>query len=134
MWDGEADPVTITPEEVNAPFDESSAAVIAAAMQGAEITQLGTETVGNQPADHYRIRLGDEGVNALAALPANQLSAFELEYARGITNVDVWVADGLIARIQMEILFNPDLPDETVESVDIQFSDIDADIVITPPT
>jgi len=129
QWsDEDPEPITIPDELRNVPFPEASRAVVQAALEGAEVTDEGTEDVGGVEATHYRIDLGAPGVAALRALAPNQVAMFELEYPEHVTSLDVWVADDLIRRIA-----------HTFEeagatgSVVLDYSDFGADITIEPP-
>lgn len=129
VWSNEdPEPVTVPAEERNAPFPSSSRAVLRAALQGAVVTDEGTEDVRGVEATHYRITLGAPGVAALAALPASVVAQFELEYPETVTSLDVWVADELIRRISLT--FAGGGTDGTAQ---LDYYDLGADIEITPP-
>lgn len=126
---------TAPPEERNAPFAESSEAVVKAALAGSEVTDLGTEEVRGQETTHYRIALTPRSISALAELTPSQLARFELENPGGVDHLDVWVSDDLIRRIQVvtsSVVMGSD--HQLPATATIEFFDFGADIAITPPT
>jgi hypothetical protein len=125
--DGKVTKTQSPPESNNAPFPQASEAVVKAALTGSNVTDLGTEPVRGQEAQHYRIKLTDESKAALGALDPSQLSRFELEYPEGVVGLEVWVADDLIRRISVRSDW------ETGEGSTIEFFDFGADITIRPP-
>lgn len=129
QWsDEDPEPITLPDELRNVPFPDASRAVIRAALEGAEVTDEGTEDVGGAEATHYRIELGALGVAALRALEPNQVAMFELEDPERVTSLDVWVADDLIRRIAHTFEENG-----ATGSVTIDYVDFGADITIEPP-
>jgi len=131
-WESDGDepsPQTIDPAEANAPYPEASRAVVRAALTGATVRDLGPEDVAGVEAAHYAIELGERGIAALAALTPQELARFELEYPQGVTGLDVWVAEGLIRRIDVRMEFDAG---DDLRSV-IEFYDFGADITIEPP-
>lgn len=133
MWDDEEDgPITVTPDLVNAPYPEASRAVVRAALRGAVVEDLGSETAGGVEADHYAIELGDAGIAALGALSPTLVAQFELENPAGVTALEVWVAEDLIRRIEVETTV--DMGGQVqVTRVTLEFLDLGADITIEPP-
>lgn len=83
-------------------FADASEAVLEAALKAAGVTDLGSENVGGIKATHYQIELDDASQAALAGLTPGELAWFELEYPDSVTLIDVWVADNLVHRIQVE--------------------------------
>jgi hypothetical protein len=129
-WMKTGGPTTVKPEERNAPYAESSAAIVEAAVRPSTVTKIGTEDVRGGETTHYRINLDDAAIRRLGQLPTNQLSGFELEHLSEVRSLDVWIADGYIRRIRVIQEFEaPDSPGTTVE-----FYDFGADITITPPS
>lgn len=130
QWsDEDPEPLTMPDEQRNEPFPEASRAVVDAALKGAKVEDLGDEQVGDTEAVHYRIDLGEPGVAALSALAPNQVAMFELEYPQGVTSLDVWVADGLIRRLEIQFADG-----QAQRSVTLDYVDLGADITITPPS
>ena len=126
--DGEV--TTVKPEGRNAPYAESSAAIVRAAVNESTVSRIGVEDVRGRDATHYRLDLDAAAIERLERLPSNQLSGFELEYPGEILSLDVWIADGYIRRIRVVQNFEgPDSPGTTVE-----FYDFGADITIEAPT
>lgn len=119
---------TVPPEEGNAPFPESSEAVVKAALVGSKVTDLGIEDVRSQEVTHYRIQLTPASTEALAKLTPSQLARFELEYPQDVASLDVWVADDLIRRISVRS------DSEGVGTSTIEFYDFGSDITIRPPS
>lgn len=144
--DGHATETSAGPaSQRNAPFPIASRAVVTAALTGSVIVSLGSGTVRGVQATHFKITLTERSRDALSKLPANQLSAFELEYPQNVKSFDVWVANGLIHKIS---IFNSygvgenaqvpangsSLADETTSSLSvIEFYDLGSDITIKPP-
>jgi hypothetical protein len=110
-------------------FGESSAAVVTAVLEDADVDEVGSEEVRGAEATHYRLQLADAGESALAALSDKQQDWFGLIIGDGGLNgnatVDIWVADGLVRRFEIS---SPDYGSQSVE-----FYDFNADITITPP-
>lgn len=117
------------PSEHNAPYAASSAAIIDAIVDERTVTDLGTDRVRGADADHYRIRLDRDAIRALDRLPVNQRSGFELESPGMVKELDVWIGDGLIRRI--EVHQDPELEGSAGTTID--FYDFGADITIEPP-
>jgi hypothetical protein len=130
VTDGPDEATIVKPEERNAPYAESSAAIVEAAVTESTVTEIGTEEVRGVEATHYRIRVDDAVIRRLGELQRNQLSAFELENASQVRSLDLWIADGYIRRIR--VTQNWEAPDSLGTTVD--FYDFGADITITPPT
>ncbi|MEJ7583321.1 MAG: hypothetical protein WKF43_04375 [Acidimicrobiales bacterium] len=127
---GPDDAAIVAPEERNAPYAESSAAIVEAAVTESTVTEVGVDDVRGVEATHYRIRLDDTVIQRLSTLRPNQLSGFELDSPSNLSSLDVWVADGFIRRIRVTQDWEaPDSPGTTVE-----FYDFGADITIAPPT
>lgn len=118
----------LNPNYELAPFGESSAAVIDAALRGSNIVDLGDEEVRGVQTTHYRLHLADPAQSALADLPRAQLGWFDLffgeEYHHSDVTIDVWVANDLIRRMGVAS------PDGTFTA---DYFDFDTDITITPP-
>lgn len=116
-------------DEEGASFAESSAAIVTAVLEDADIDEVGTEEVQDVEATHYRVELADAGESALAALPDRQQDWFGLIIGDGgldrNVTVDIWVADGLVRRFDIS---SPDYGSQSVE-----FYDFNADIRVTPP-
>jgi hypothetical protein len=103
------------PEELRlAPFTEASRAFLEAALADASVVNVGSETVRDRPATHYRLGQVNApgGSGPLAQLPKSVLSWFCLESAGAEnerTTVDVWVSDEVIVRYAIDqISENPD--------------------------
>ena len=124
-----AAPVETYMEQEGGSFAESSAAVLTAVLEDADVDEVGSEEVRGVETTHYRVELGDVRGSALAALPIEQLDWFGLLVDEGglerDVTVDVWVADGLVRRFDIAA---PDYGSQSVE-----FHDFDADITVTPP-
>ena len=130
----------------NAPFPIASRAIVTAALTGSVVEDLGTEEVRGAKATHFKITLAAASRQALSALPANQLSAFELEYPQNAKSFEVWVTDGLIHKISIfnsyGVAANGQVPangsgsaDETTSSLSVvEFYDLGSEITIKPPT
>jgi hypothetical protein len=129
-WTAEApdEPQTVDPAERNAPYAESSAAIVDA-VSGAPVTEVGVEDVKGTDATHYRIEVDDAAIRRLSDLPPNQRSAFELEAPGQIRSLDVWIGDGYIRRLRVTQKFEPAGSLGTT----VEFYDFGADITITPP-
>lgn len=128
--DGPDEATIVQPEERNAPYAESSAAIVEAAVSESTVTEIGVEAVRGVGATHYRVRLDDAVIRRLGTLRPNQLSGFELESPGSIRSLDVWIADGYIRRLR--VTHNYEAPDSSGTTV--EFYDFGADITITPPT
>ncbi len=133
VWETVADETTSQPyDEIAqgrlAPFGSSSEAVVRAALHQSEVEAIGPERVGGVDATRYRIRPSTATRAALSDLTPAVLGWFELEHPEQVTEIDVWVTDDLIHRIQV----TSDAGD-TVGSATIDFYDFGADITITPP-
>jgi hypothetical protein len=122
--DGAVTSTPIAPGDGLAPFAESSAAVVEAALVGAEITEDATESVDGVEARHIRMTMTDASRDSLAELTPGELAWFELEYSYDIETIEVWVGDGLVRRI---------LVTGSSETTDITYSDFNDDITITAP-
>ena len=128
--DGPDEATIVQPEERNAPYAESSAAIVEAAVSESTVTEVGVEDVRGVEATHYHVRLDDAVIRRLGTLRPNQLSAFELENTSSIRSLDVWISDGYIRRLR--VTQNYEAPDSSGTTV--EFYDFGADITITPPT
>lgn len=139
LWtveDGEVRSQPVEPGEGLAPFAASSEAVVLAALRSDEVEDLGAAEVAGQATAHYRIELDASGRSALAALSPGELAWFELEYPESATQLDVWVADDLVRRIQVVTEYGDD-GDPASASTTVtttEFTDFGADITIEPPT
>jgi hypothetical protein len=124
-----AEPVDTYMDEEGGSFGESSAAVLTAVLEDADVDEVGSDEIQGVEATHYRLELADAGESALAALPDQQQDWFGLIIGDGGLNgnatVDIWVADGLVRRFEIS---SPDYGSQSVE-----FYDFNADITITPP-
>lgn len=114
----------VGPEDRLVRFGAACEAILTAALKGAGVTEIGSETVNGKATTHYRIELGDASRAALAGLTPGELAWFELEYPREVSAIDVWVADKLVHRIQVTGATSTSMTD---------FFDFGADISITPP-
>ena len=85
-----------------APFAEATGNVVQAALDGADVTDKGTEQVRGADTTHYRVKLTAESRKALTALPAGQTAWFEVEHPDQITSIDIWTAGDLIRRITVD--------------------------------
>lgn len=133
--DGKVVERPVKSEQKNVPFPQASRAVVAAALEGSEVTDLGEDPVRGEAARHYRVGLTPTSVHALEALSPSELAAFELEYPGEVAGLDVWVADGLIRRVRVESDYDRDGRMETGESVStVEFFDFGADLEIRPPS
>jgi hypothetical protein len=116
-------------DEEGGSFGESSAAVLTAVLEDADVDEVGSDEIQGVEATHYRLELADAGESALAALPDQQQDWFGLIIGdgglSGNATVDIWVADGLVRRFEIS---SPDYGSQSVE-----FYDFNADITITPP-
>lgn len=92
----------LTPGETLAPFADAAGNVVRAALDGADVTDQGTEQVRGAEATHYRVKLTAESRRALAALPPVQTAWFEVEHPEEITSIDIWTAGDLIRRIAVD--------------------------------
>ena len=115
-----------------APFTASAEDVVTAALTSADTTELGTEQVRGVAATHYQIRLDDQGRKSLKALPQSQLYWFGLDNLDDVSQVDLWVGDGLIRRIS--VLHANAAPGEPQDTATMEFYDFGADITVARPT
>lgn len=110
-------------------FAESSAAVLTAVLDGADVDEVGREEMRGAEATHYRVRIADAPESALADLPDQQQDWFGLIIGDGglerDVTVDIWVADGLVRRF--------DISSPGYGSQSVEFHDLNTDITITPP-
>jgi hypothetical protein len=88
-------------DDALAPFATSAADVVEAAVTEGGAAEIGTDDVRGVSAVHYRLVLDEHDRTALQALGARELAWFYLEDPRLASSVDVWVADGLIQRIDV---------------------------------
>lgn len=125
--DGVVTTEVLPPAERNAPYAESSAAVVSAALDGGTVEALGAGVVRGRSTNRYRIVLDDTSRAALSSLPASQLAWFDLEYPGDVTVIEVDVSSDLIVRI--------DVQSGDGSRVATEFYDFDApDISIEIPT
>jgi outer membrane lipoprotein-sorting protein len=113
------------------PFAASSAAVVDTVLAGGDVTDLGAESVDGVDARHYRIDLDSATRQALAELDPIELAWFELEYPDEVTNLDVWVAEDLIRRIDITSEISANGPPETV-TTRVDYFDLNSDVTISP--
>ena len=126
---------TAPPEERNAAYAPSSAAVVGAILDGSELEDRGEQDVRGTPTRHIRATLTDRARAALAALSPSQVAMFELEYPQGVDQIDLWVTDDLIRRIRVVVDQGQGADGRPQQDVaDIEFYDFGADITITPPS
>jgi hypothetical protein len=100
--DGTHNKGAVSADNSLAPFAEATGNVVQAALDGADVTDKGTERVRGADATHYRVKLTTESRRALAALPAGQTAWFEVEHPEQITSIDIWTAGDLIRRIAVD--------------------------------
>jgi hypothetical protein len=123
------------PEERNAAFAPSSAAVVQAILDGSTLEDLGEQDVRGTSARHIRATLTPASREALRALSPTQVAIFELEYPDGVETIDLWVADDLIRRIELTLDQGVGEDGEPQQDrITTEFYDFGADIEITPPT
>jgi hypothetical protein len=135
VWEDGAMRTDVPPEERNAAFAPSSAAVVDAILDGSMLEDLGDSDVRGESARHIRATLTPTSRAALAALSPSQVAMFELEYPDDVETVDLWVADDLIRRIRVEVDWGTGEGGEPQSNLaTIEFYDFGADIEITPPT
>ncbi|MFI5842953.1 hypothetical protein ACIA8K_24915 [Catenuloplanes sp. NPDC051500] len=115
---------TLDPESTLAPYAESAAAVVRAALRGGTVEEIGEEKVRGAETTHYRLPVTGAARDALAALPAQQTAWFELEQADEVSSIDVWVSGDLIHRITV---------DQGPRQAAVEFFDFGAPIRITAP-
>ncbi len=114
----------VGPDDGLAPFGASSAAVIAAALEGSDVTEQGAEELDGVITTRYDIVLTDTSTAALSALTPNELAWFELEDPGAVETLSVWVADDLVHQIEIA---------DADRVVRTRFSDFGAEITITAP-
>lgn len=125
---------TAPPDERNAAFAPSSAAVVDAVLDGSELEDLGDEDVRGTTSRHIRATLTQRSRAALASLSPSQVAMFELEYPDGVDTVDLWIADDLIRRIELTVDEGSGAEGEPQQNrATIEFYDFGADIDIRPP-
>jgi hypothetical protein len=100
--DGTSSKGAVSAENSLAPFAEATGNVVQAALDGADVTDQGTEQVRGADATHYQVKLTAESRRALTALPAGQTAWFEVEHAEQITSIDIWTTGDLIRRIAVD--------------------------------
>lgn len=135
VWEDGQERTGVPPEERNAAFAPSSAAVVEAILDGSTLEELGEEDVRGTTARHLRATLTPRSRSALAALSPSQVAMFELEYPENVEAIDLWIADDLIRRIRIELdqgVGEDGAPQQ--ELVTIEFYDFGADIEIAPPS
>lgn len=118
----------LSPNYELAPFGEASSAVVTAALEEADVEEIGTEDVRGSQTTHYRLHLAQPGQSALASLPEAQRGwfdlSFDIEYHAEDVTLDIWTADDTIRRIAV---WSPN------GSFTADYFDFNADITITPP-
>lgn len=135
VWEDGAKRTDVPPEERNAAFAPSSAAVVEALLDGSTLQDLGDEDLDGVSARHIRATLTDRSRAALRALSPSQVAMFELEYPDGVDTVDVWIADDLIRKIELTVDEGGGEGGEPQQNhATIEFSDFGADITIAPPS
>lgn len=115
---------TVGPGDRLATFAGASEAVLTAALQSSEVSNLGSEEIGTSDAIHYRIVLDGKSRAVLAKLTPGELAWFELEYPDSAKQIDVWVAEKLIRRIRVR---------SEQSTSNTSFFDFGADISIVAP-
>jgi hypothetical protein len=131
-WENGVEHTQAEPLGVNydiTPFGEASAAVVDAALEGADVEKVGTEDVRGVATTHYRVSLAEAGESALAKLPRAARNWFDLtfdeDHISGDVTFDIWVdSDDLIRRFDTAY---------SGTTMSIEYFDFDADITITPP-
>ena len=114
------------PNDKLTPFPDASRAVITAALDGADVEQLGTDTIRGSEAERFQIELTDQSHAALNRLTPFELAWFELETPDAVTQIDVWIADDIIQQITVV--------DPSYGTTTTTFYDFGADIDIQAPT
>jgi len=66
-------------EERNAPYAESSAAIVEDAVIPSNAAEVGVKDIWGVETTHYRVAIDDGVIQRLRQLPPDQLSGFELE-------------------------------------------------------
>ncbi|GAA2531927.1 hypothetical protein [Winogradskya humida] len=123
--DGDKSKQEMQPEERLAPFADSAADVVRAALNDADVKDKGTDEVRGAEATHYHVQLTAKSRAALAALPPVETAWFEVEHAEDILSLDVWTSGNLIRRIAV---------DQTDRRTLTEFYDFGQPITITAPT
>jgi hypothetical protein len=100
--DGTRSKVAIPPAPRLAPFADAAGTVVRAALDGANVTDKGSEQVRGVDTTHYHVTLTAASRRALDALPPAQTAWFEVEHADQITSIDIWTAGDLIRRIAVD--------------------------------
>jgi hypothetical protein len=100
--DGGKSKQEMQPEDRLAPFADSAADVVRAALNDADVTDKGTDEVRGAEATHYHVKLTAKSRAALAALPPVETAWFEVEHAEDIISLDVWTSGNLIRRIAVD--------------------------------
>jgi hypothetical protein len=106
-------------------YADASAALVDAALDGADVTEAGSEAVGGVVTTRYDIALTARSIDALSSLTPEQLAWFDLDDPSQVDQLSVWVADDHIRRI--EIAHSDGATTRTA------FSNLNDDITITPP-
>ena len=112
-------------EGLNADYGEASAALVTAALDGADVTESGRETIDGVLATRDDVALADRSIAALSALPEEHRGTFDLEDPENVDELTVWVADDHIR--QIEIAHSDGATTRTT------FSNLNGDVTITPP-
>ncbi|GAA2600300.1 hypothetical protein GCM10010435_94620 [Winogradskya consettensis] len=123
--DGDKSKQEMQPEQRLAPFADSAADVVRAALNDADVTDKGTDEVRGAEATHYHVQLTAKSRAALAALPPVETAWFEVEHAEDILSLDVWTSGNLIRRIAV---------DQTDRRTLTEFYDFGQPVTITAPT
>lgn len=100
--DGTRSKISIPPAPRLAPYADATGTVVRAALDGANVTDKGSEQVHGVDTTHYHVTLTAASRRALDALPPAQTAWFEVEHADQITSVDIWTAGDLIRRIAVD--------------------------------
>lgn len=114
-----------------APFTASAEDVVTAALTSADTIEVGTEQIRGVAATHYQVRLDSPGRQSLKALPQSQLYWFGLDYPDDVTQLDLWVAGGVIRKIS--VLHDSAGPGDPQDTSTMEFYDFGADITIDRP-
>jgi hypothetical protein len=99
--EGQTTSTPLGPDDGLAPFGQSSAALISAALEGSQVSERGGDTLNGVSTTRYDIQLTDTSIAALSALTPNELAWFELEYPDEVQALSVWAADDLVHQIEI---------------------------------
>lgn len=84
-----------------APFGASSEAVVAAALEGSDVSDGGEEVLDGVTTTRYDLELTDASIAALSALTPSELARFELEHPEDVEALSVWVADDCVHQVEI---------------------------------